>query len=95
MSPFAAGTVHKIAFSAEARVLAALVSKKVPHRPRKPEEGGGDAHATNVYAAQEAAIACQGVEEAYEVHLISLDTFESLWSHTLGSGEVGLSISAV
>jgi len=95
VSHFVGGTVHKVAYSQEARVLAALVSKKVPYRPRKPEEGGGDAHATNVYAAQEAAIACQGVEEAYEVHLVSLDTFESLWSHTLGSGEVGLSISAV
>ena len=89
------GTVHKITYSAETRVLAALVSKKIPYRPRKPEAGGGDAHATNVYAAQEASLATPGVEEAYEVQLISPETFEVLWSHTLDSGEVGLSISSV
>ncbi|QDZ23267.1 subunit 1 of cleavage and polyadenylation specificity factor [Chloropicon primus] len=88
-------TVHKITYSAETGVIAALVSKGIPYRKRKPEEGGGDAHATNVYAAQEAAVAARDKEEAFEVQLISAETLEVLWSHTLGPAEVGMSISSV
>lgn len=88
-------TVHKITYSAETRVLAALVSKVIPYRKRKPEEGGGDAHATNVYAAQEAAVAAEAREESFEVQLISAETLEVLWSHALAPAEIGLSISSV
>jgi cleavage and polyadenylation specificity factor subunit 1 len=89
------GTVHKVTYSAEAKVLAAIVSSSIPYRQRKPEASGGDAHATNVYAAQEAALASSGKEEAYEVQLISPETFETLWTHLLAPGELALSISSV
>ena len=48
-----------------------------------------------VYAAQEAAAATGGYEEAHCIELVSSETLETLWSHTLDMAEIGMSIASV
>ena len=89
-------TVHKITYSREAKVVAVLVSRMAPYRKRKPEEAGGDAHATNVYAASETAAATCGAELTYEVRLLSVGgAWDTLWTFTLEPAEVGLCVQFV
>ena len=89
------GTPRGVAWLPEQKLYAVLVSKRIPYRERKPEEPGGDAHATNAYAADEAAAAADGFEEGHELRLVVPGTWETAWSMLLDPSERGLCISHV
>lgn len=66
------GTISRLAHIREASLLAVASSRRVPTRPRLPEEAGGDAHACAAYAAAAAAAAAAGKEDVAEVRLLTL-----------------------
>ena len=90
------GTPRAVTYLPESKLFALLVSARAPYRPAKPEQPGGDAHATNAYAAQEALAAAEGGAEAHEVQLVDpRQGWKVVWRHALEPSEQGLCLRAV
>ena len=90
------GTPRAVTYLPESKLFALLVSARAPFRPAKPEQPGGDAHASNAYAAQEALAAAEGGGEAHEVQLVDpRQGWKVVWRHVLEPAEQGLCLRAV
>ena len=64
------GTPKAVTWLPESKLFAVLVSARAAYRPAKPEQTGGDAHATNAYAAQDSLAAAEGGGVAHEIRLL-------------------------
>ena len=60
-------TPNKLAWYPDGRLYLLLCSRPIPFRMRRPEEEGGDTHASAAYAVNEQAAREKGTEEGHEV----------------------------